>query len=132
MTVSSGAPARPTWNAKPSPWKPASLSAASAVCRVFAHPLIVLMSGRALEPLPVDESLPDLGRRPGWPGWRVYYPYYTPVHIDRLLALSRRYNLLTTGGSDFHGAGSAGAPPGSIYVPPPDCAQDARRVNNDQ
>lgn len=83
---------------------------------VFAHPLIVLMSGRALEPLPVDKSLPELVEA-GLAGLEVYYPYYTPVHIDRLLALSRRYNLLTTGGSDFHGAGSAGAPLGSIFVP---------------
>ncbi|MCB9131003.1 MAG: PHP domain-containing protein [Anaerolineales bacterium] len=100
---------------------------------VFAHPLIVLMSGRALEPLPVDESLPDLVAA-GLAGLEVYYPYYTPVHIDRLLALARRYNLLTTGGSDFHGAGSAGAPLGSIYVPRKclTALQDARRVNNDQ
>ena len=100
---------------------------------VFAHPLIVLMSGRALEPMPVDESLPELVEA-GLAGLEVYYPHYMQVHIDRLLALARRYNLLTTGGSDFHGAGSAGAPLGNIYVPPKclTALQDARQVTSDQ
>jgi predicted metal-dependent phosphoesterase TrpH len=83
---------------------------------VFAHPFIVLANGRTLEPLPVEESLPELVAA-GLAGIEVYYPYYTPVHIDRLLALARRYDLLATGGSDFHGSGSAGAPLGSTLVP---------------
>ena len=100
---------------------------------VFAHPLIVLMSGRALEPLPVDESLPELVAA-GLAGLEVYYPHYMPVHIDRLLALARRYNLLVTGGSDFHGAGSAGAPLGSIFVPRKclTALKDARSVGSEQ
>lgn len=102
--------------AKLSPVEACQLIRSAGGLPVFAHPLIVLMSGRALEPLPVDESLPELVEA-GLAGLEVYYPHYTPVHIDRLLALARRYDLLVTGGSDFHGAGSAGAPLGSIYVP---------------
>ncbi len=103
--------------AKLSPTEACQVIRSAGGLPVFAHPLIVLMSGRALEPLPVDESLPELVEA-GLAGLEVYYPHYMSVHVDRLLALARRYGLLTTGGSDFHGAGSAGAPLGSIYVPP--------------
>lgn len=84
---------------------------------VFAHPFIATASGRVLEPMPVEASLPELVEA-GLAGIEVYYPNYTPVLIERLLRLSRQYGLLVTGGSDFHGEGSAGAPLGSIYVPP--------------
>ena len=83
---------------------------------VFAHPYIFPGDGRVLEPLPLAESLPDLVAA-GLLGIEVYYPYYTPAVIDQLLSLAKRYDLIVTGGSDFHGAGSAGAPLGSVYVP---------------
>ncbi len=84
---------------------------------VFAHPFIALASGRVLEPMPVEGSLPELVEA-GLAGLEVYYPNYTPALIDRLLRLSRQYGLLVTGGSDFHGEGSAGAALGGVYVPP--------------
>ncbi len=84
---------------------------------VFAHPFIALASGRVLEPMPVEGSLPALVEA-GLAGLEVYYPNYTPALIERLLRLSRRYGLLVTGGSDFHGEGSAGAALGGVYVPP--------------
>ncbi len=83
---------------------------------VFAHPVIVRGNGEQLETLPVDEALPGLVEA-GLAGLEVYYPRYTARIIERLLGLARRYGLLVTGGSDFHGAGIAGAPLGSIYVP---------------
>ncbi len=83
---------------------------------VFAHPFIILADGRTREPLPVEASLPELVDA-GLAGIETYYPSYTPGHIDRLLKLARRYGLFVTGGSDFHGEGSAGAPLGSVYVP---------------
>jgi hypothetical protein len=83
---------------------------------VFAHPFIALASGRVLEPLPVEASLPDLVAA-GLAGLEAYYPNYTPLLIERLLRLSQQYGLLVTGGSDFHGEGSAGAALGSVYVP---------------
>jgi predicted metal-dependent phosphoesterase TrpH len=84
---------------------------------VFAHPFIALASGRVLEPMPVEPALPALVEA-GLAGLEVYYPNYTPVLIERLLRLSRHYGLLVTGGSDFHGEGSAGAALGGVYVPP--------------
>jgi hypothetical protein len=84
---------------------------------VFAHPFIALASGRVLEPMPVEPALPALVEA-GLAGLEVYYPNYTPALIDRLLRLSRQYGLLVTGGSDFHGEGSAGAALGGVYVPP--------------
>jgi hypothetical protein len=83
---------------------------------VFAHPFIVTGDGRTLEPLPVDAALPELVDA-GLVGIETYYPSYTPGHIERLLRLARRYGLIVTGGSDFHGEGAAGAPLGGIYVP---------------
>lgn len=83
---------------------------------VFAHPFIAMASGRVLEPMPVEASLPDLVDA-GLAGIEVYYPNYTPRLIERLLRLSRKFGLLVTGGSDFHGEGSAGASLGGVYVP---------------
>lgn len=83
---------------------------------VFAHPFIVTGDSRKLQPVPVEESLPELVDA-GLAGLEVYYPYYTPDLIDRLLSYARRYRLIVTGGSDFHGVGVAGAPLGSVYVP---------------
>ena len=83
---------------------------------VFAHPFIIMADGYTKEPLPVDASLPELVES-GLAGLETYYPSYTPGHIERLRRLARHYGLIVTGGSDFHGEGSAGAPLGSIYVP---------------
>jgi predicted metal-dependent phosphoesterase TrpH len=83
---------------------------------VFAHPFIISGNGGVLAPVPLAESLPDLVAA-GLLGIEVYYPYYTPAIIDQLLTLARQYDLIVTGGSDFHGAGVAGAILGSVYVP---------------
>lgn len=54
----------------------------------------------------------------GLEGLEVYYPDHTPAMVTRYLDLAARYNLLVTGGTDFHGgdlATKAGI--GSQYVP---------------
>ena len=117
LTSSSAATARPTSSApgcrRPTP---AGWCAASAACR---SSLIRSSSWRTV----TQRSrcrLMLLFRswwRPAWPASRPYYPSYTPGHIERLRRLARQYGLIVTGGSDFHGEGSAGAPLGSIYVP---------------
>ncbi len=84
---------------------------------VFAHPFIIRSDGQALEPLPVAESLPELVAA-GLAGLEAYYPRYTSALTNRLLKLARHYDLLVTGGSDFHGDGNAGGSLGSVYVPP--------------
>lgn len=62
-------------------------------------------------------------RLPGWVaaglvGLEVYYAGYTPEVVARLRELADRYGLVATGGSDYHGFGTADeALPGSVEVP---------------
>ncbi len=54
----------------------------------------------------------------GLHGVEVYYPHHSPEEIEVLLGLCRKYGLLVTGGSDFHGPGvGEGAPLGLVHVP---------------
>lgn len=62
---------------------------------VFAHPAISNCDG----------IIPDLMAE-GLRGLEVYYPGYHPEQIEYYLGLARKYGLLVTGGSDFHGVDS--------------------------
>ncbi|MCX7855506.1 MAG: PHP domain-containing protein [Anaerolineae bacterium] len=74
---------------------------------VLAHPA----ASGVMEHIPTLASL-------GLQGVEVYYPDHSPEDVKVLLAMARRYRLLVTGGSDFHGFGlGAGAPLGSMNVP---------------
>ncbi len=54
----------------------------------------------------------------GLDGVEVYYSDHTEAMRAELLSLARRYNLITTGGSDFHSPGDKShAELGSIFVP---------------
>jgi hypothetical protein len=53
----------------------------------------------------------------GLRGLECYYPNYTAGQIDQLLAAARKWGLLVTGGTDFHGPRPDRAELGSIYVP---------------
>jgi predicted metal-dependent phosphoesterase TrpH len=64
---------------------------------VLAHPAQLKDLDRFLEEL----------KGAGLLGMEVYYQYYGPEDIDRLLAAARRHGLLPLGGSDFHGIGGA-------------------------
>lgn len=84
---------------------------------VFAHPL---WGG---EPERVAR-LVDRGLR----GIEVYYPDHTPADVRHFLELARRFRLVPTGGSDYHGPGPASkAELGSQYVPP-DTVDGLRRA----
>jgi predicted metal-dependent phosphoesterase TrpH len=51
-------------------------------------------------------------------GLEVYYPHHSRADVDMLLALCQEYELIATGGTDFHAPDNAeGAQLGSIYVP---------------
>jgi 3',5'-nucleoside bisphosphate phosphatase len=51
-------------------------------------------------------------------GLEVYYNSYTPEQIQELLLLARKYDLVPTGGSDFHGLDSLNEPTlGTVEVP---------------
>lgn len=67
---------------------------------------------------PVIERLPVLVEH-GLCGIEVYYPDHTPAMISAYLTLARRYGLVATGGTDYHGGGvSTRVPLGSVEVPP--------------
>jgi predicted metal-dependent phosphoesterase TrpH len=75
----------------------------------------------------VVERIPDFVND-GLRGLEVYYPRHSPDDVERLLKLCREYDLLATGGTDFHGPDSdEGAPLGSVYVPEA-CADQLREA----
>jgi predicted metal-dependent phosphoesterase TrpH len=60
---------------------------------VLAHPLT----------LPDPEAMTMELKAGGLVGIEAYYNGYTPEEISRLLTLADRYELIATGGSDYHG-----------------------------
>jgi 3',5'-nucleoside bisphosphate phosphatase len=77
---------------------------------VIAHPLEL----PGLEEL--RNWLPGLCEA-GMVGLEIYYGLYTPENERELLALAYEYNLVPTGGSDFHGPGLHPTPLGGRHVP---------------
>lgn len=74
---------------------------------VLAHPVISNY----------DEIIPELMSY-GLRGIEIYYTGYSPEQVDRYLNLARKYGLLATGGSDFHGADSGrDIKLGEIFIP---------------
>lgn len=63
---------------------------------VVAHPIRLVEIGLDPEAV-VKELLPH-----GLDGLEVYYPDHTPDFTLRMRVLARRYDLVMTGGSDFH------------------------------
>jgi predicted metal-dependent phosphoesterase TrpH len=55
-------------------------------------------------PLKVTHFLPSLIEQ-GLVGLEVYYNGYSPEDIRELADLGHKYDLIPTGGSDFHGSG---------------------------
>ena len=69
---------------------------------VLAHPFIYDQQGERRSSLDLQHWLPRL-RRAGLEGIEVYYPHYPRRASRQLLDWAVRYQLLPTGGSDFHG-----------------------------
>jgi predicted metal-dependent phosphoesterase TrpH len=68
-------------------------------------------------PLQVTHFLPDLIER-GLVGLEVYYDGYSPEDMRALADLARKFDLIPTGGSDFHGSGAVDAVEmGGVRVP---------------
>jgi predicted metal-dependent phosphoesterase TrpH len=69
----------------------------------------------------LDNLMPDLVKA-GLVGIEVFYTKYTPEMISILLTIANHYNLITTGGTDYHHfgdgvediIGSVLAPPNSV------------------
>jgi len=67
---------------------------------------------------PVIDRVPKLVAH-GLAGIEVYYPDHTPEMLAAYLAMVRRYGLVATGGTDFHGGAFATRVQlGSVPVPP--------------
>jgi predicted metal-dependent phosphoesterase TrpH len=64
----------------------------------------------------LDELLPKLVAA-GLAGIEAFYKDHSPEMTARCLARAREFDLVPTGGSDFHGRGEHGADLGGIFVP---------------
>ena len=73
---------------------------------VLAHPYILAR----------DEWIPYFVEF-GLKGLEIYYPEHTPGMVSFYLDLSRKHNLLVTGGSDFHGDAKPGLNIGAVKIP---------------
>ncbi len=76
---------------------------------VWAHPL--LFRGGS-----VESVLPILVGA-GLQGIEVYHSEHTPRQSARLLKLAQKYNLVPTGGSDFHGTNKDGVTLNMLHLP---------------
>lgn len=55
--------------------------------------------------------------RAGLDAVEVFHPDHDAALVDRYLDVARRFSLLVTGGSDFHGDPAHGLEPGSVTLP---------------
>lgn len=82
---------------------------------VLAHPFTLNLSAEALKKLVAQLRDWGLG------GIEVFYSEHTPQMVSQYLNLARELDLVTTGGSDFHGAMNPdiklGSGFGSLHVP---------------
>jgi predicted metal-dependent phosphoesterase TrpH len=115
--IADGAPAYVT-RVGLSPLEAVQLVVAHGGVPSLAHPFTVLG---------IEELMPLLVAA-GLVGIEAYYGSHPPSSTAACLSLARRYGLVPTGGSDFHGRGDHGAPLGGVFVPPETIAAlEARR-----
>jgi predicted metal-dependent phosphoesterase TrpH len=65
----------------------------------------------------LQEEIPRLAAA-GLDAIEAFHSDHDSATVDQLRALAARLNLLTTGGSDFHGMPEHGLEPGSVLLPP--------------
>jgi hypothetical protein len=79
---------------------------------VLAHPVLLkIQSTEELDRL--IEYLKDIGLM----GIEVIYPEHSSEHMKTYNRLAEKYNLVITGGTDFHGAYKPGVQIGDLHVP---------------
>lgn len=81
----------------------------------LAHPIYIGTASQSGGAFSLDGILPEL-LEAGLGGIESYYPDFSPELTEYLVGLCARYNLIPTGGSDFHG-GNHSADLGSVTVP---------------
>jgi hypothetical protein len=83
---------------------------------VLAHPGLLDIEDESK----LEELIQDLTKI-GMGGMEVYYPEHSPEQIRRYTELSNKYNLLMTGGTDFHGSITPeikmGSGKGTLFIP---------------
>lgn len=89
-----------------SPQEAISLIKQTGGIPVLAHPYIVNKED-------LISKLIDYGMM----GLEVYYPEHTQAMMDFYLSLAKKYNLLVTGGSDYHGTAKPEVKIGLIKIP---------------
>lgn len=82
----------------------------------LAHPVSYDRFGAIRTPFGLDKTLPELCEA-GLLGIEAYYPGYDAVTIEYILGVARRYGLVVTGGTDFHGLRPSDLDLGAVYVP---------------
>lgn len=77
---------------------------------VLAHPTYT----------PNIDVVVELAAKAGASGIETFYGTYSEETVERILGLARKFDLIPTGGSDFHGRSDGGqlTSPGARYVPP--------------
>lgn len=83
---------------------------------IMAHPLPMGASAGLNPGFDLETFLPPL-QEAGLKGLEAYYSGYSTQATERLLAMARRFGLIVTGGSDYHGPGRLGTTLGGVYVP---------------
>ena len=83
---------------------------------VLAHPALLNIN----EDFQLEELIQNLIKI-GMRGIEVYYPEHSPEQMQRYRELANKYNLLITGGTDFHGSITPkiemGTGKGTLFIP---------------
>ncbi len=72
---------------------------------VFAHPGTRYLLDDSAESTTTFLSMISTMTDAGLGGLEVYYPQHSDIQKERFLTVAREWNLIPTGGSDFHGPG---------------------------
>ncbi len=83
---------------------------------VLAHPVYFDAHGAIRAPFDLDQMLPEL-MSAGLVGLETYYRNYDAITTEYLMGAAKRYGLLVTGGTDFHGPRPGLPDIGGVNVP---------------
>jgi predicted metal-dependent phosphoesterase TrpH len=99
---------------RPTVWEMLDFIKSIGAVPVLAHPFLNLKEDRLIKLLP-------LAAEKGLVGMECYYPLYDKATTEKSLLLANRFNLLPSGGSDFHGGNkpdiSLGIGKGNLQIP---------------